>query len=184
MQTSIFPFRWNKQIIILSFDKIQNNDLFISPKRKETLFWKSFILSKLDHQMSKSWKRIVAHELQTTSKFDLLKNWVPDCSAQDRISAKSLYVASKKCTSSPVGKIQIFLFLPLCFVLVRLKMRHLFRGYPVFDTFVFSIWPILDPKGRNNKLISFGFFEEMNLRKSAYEIYWPFFMTHKLFQQI
>ena len=31
------------------------------------------------------------HQLQTTyySKFDLLKNWVPDCSAQDRISAKS-----------------------------------------------------------------------------------------------
>ena len=49
---------------------------------------KSFILSKLDHQMSKSWKRIAAHELQTSSKFDLLKNWVPDCSAQDRISAK------------------------------------------------------------------------------------------------
>ena len=48
---------------------------------------KSFIISKLDHQMSKSWKRIVAHELQTTSRFDLLKNWVPDCSAQDRISA-------------------------------------------------------------------------------------------------
>ena len=37
-----------------------------------------------------SWKRIVAHELQTTSRIDLLKNWVPDCSAQDRISAKSL----------------------------------------------------------------------------------------------
>ena len=29
------------------------------------------------------------NELQTTSKFDLLKNWVPDCSAQDKISAKS-----------------------------------------------------------------------------------------------
>ena len=49
----------------------------------------SFILSKLDHQMSKYWKRIAAHELETTSKFDILKNWVPDCSAQDRISAKS-----------------------------------------------------------------------------------------------
>ena len=66
--------------------------LIISPKRKNTILemaLKSFILSKLDHQMSKSWKRIVAHELQTTSKFDLLKNWVPDCSAQGRISAKS-----------------------------------------------------------------------------------------------
>ena len=66
--------------------------LIISPKRKNTILemaLKSLILSKLDHQMSKSWKRIVAHELQTTSRFDLLKNWVPDCSAQDRISAKS-----------------------------------------------------------------------------------------------
>ena len=65
--------------------------LIISPKRKNTILemaLKSFILSKLDHQMSKSWKRIVAHELQTTSKFDLLKNWVSDCSAQDRLSAK------------------------------------------------------------------------------------------------
>ena len=74
------------------FEKNQNNDLFISPKRKNTILemaLKSFILSKLDHQMSKYWKRIAAHELETTIKFDLLKNWVPDCSAQDRISAKS-----------------------------------------------------------------------------------------------
>ena len=66
--------------------------LFISPKRKNAsleMALKSFILSKLDHQMSKSWKWIAAHELETTSKFDLLKNWVPDCSAQGRISAKS-----------------------------------------------------------------------------------------------
>ena len=49
--------------------------LIISPKRKNTILemaLKSFILSKLDHQMSKSWKRIAAHELETTSKFDLL----------------------------------------------------------------------------------------------------------------
>ena len=68
------------------------NDLFISPERKNTaleMALKSFILSRLDHQMSISWKRIAAHELETTSKFDLLKNWVPDCSAQGRISAKS-----------------------------------------------------------------------------------------------
>ena len=33
---------------------------------------------------------------------------------------------SSRCTSSPVGKIQIlFLFLPLCSVLVRLKICHL-----------------------------------------------------------
>ena len=51
---------------------------------------KSFILSKLDHQMSKSWKQIAAHELGTTSKFDLLKNWVPDCSAQGRNLTKLL----------------------------------------------------------------------------------------------
>ena len=66
--------------------------LFISLKRKTAsleMALKSFILSKLEHQMSKSWKKSAAHELETTSKFDLLKNWVPDCSAQDRISAKS-----------------------------------------------------------------------------------------------
>ena len=50
---------------------------------------KSLNISKLDYQMSKSWKKSAAHELETTSKFDLLKNWVPDCSAQGRISAKS-----------------------------------------------------------------------------------------------
>ena len=37
---------------------------------------KSFIISKLDHQMSKSWKRIVAHAFETIIKFDMLKNWV------------------------------------------------------------------------------------------------------------
>ena len=35
---------------------------------------KSFILSKLDHQMSKSRKGIVVHELKTMYKFDRLKN--------------------------------------------------------------------------------------------------------------
>ena len=38
--------------------------MFISPKQKNTVLemaLKSFILSKLDHQMSKSWKWIVAH---------------------------------------------------------------------------------------------------------------------------
>ena len=66
--------------------------MFISLKQKNAILemaLKSFIISKLDHQMSKSWKRIVAHELQTSSKFDLLKKWVTDCSAQDRISAKN-----------------------------------------------------------------------------------------------
>ena len=50
---------------------------------------KSLNISKLYHQMSKSWKKSAAHELEITSKFDKLKNWVPDCSAQGRISAKS-----------------------------------------------------------------------------------------------
>ena len=38
------------------FDKTQNHDLFISPKRKKTILemsLKSSIMSKLDHQMSK-----------------------------------------------------------------------------------------------------------------------------------
>ena len=74
------------------FDKTQNNDVFISPKRKKPILemaLKSFNISKVDHQMSKSWKQSAAHELKTTSKLDRLKNWVPDCSAQGRISAKT-----------------------------------------------------------------------------------------------
>ena len=58
--------------------------LIISPKRKIAVLemaLKSSNISKLDHQMSKSWKKIAAHELEITSKFDLLENWVPDCSA-------------------------------------------------------------------------------------------------------
>ena len=42
--------------------------LIISPKPKNTILemaLKSLILSKLDHQMSKSWKWIAAHELET-----------------------------------------------------------------------------------------------------------------------
>ena len=67
---------------------------------------KSFIISKLDHQMSKSWKRIVAHTFETTNKFE-------NCQTE--------YL-----TSSPVGKIQIlFLFLPLPRELVWLKINHL-----------------------------------------------------------
>ena len=50
---------------------------------------KRFITSKFDHQMSKYWKRIGAHIFDATNKFDRLKNWVPDCSAQDRISAET-----------------------------------------------------------------------------------------------
>ena len=40
------------------FEKIQNNDLFISLKRKKAILEKDlkwFIMSKLDHQMSKIW---------------------------------------------------------------------------------------------------------------------------------
>ena len=51
---------------ILVFEKTQSNDLFISPKWKKAILemaLKSFILSKLDRQMSKSLKWIVAHEL-------------------------------------------------------------------------------------------------------------------------
>ena len=72
--------------------KLKIMTLIISPKRKNTILemaLKSLILSRLGHETSKSWKRIAAYELETTSKFDHLKNWVPDCSAQGRISAKS-----------------------------------------------------------------------------------------------
>jgi hypothetical protein len=58
------------------FEKTQNNDMFISPKRKKTILdmaLRSFITSKLDHQMSKSLKWIVAHVFETINKFDRLK---------------------------------------------------------------------------------------------------------------
>ena len=45
--------------------------MFISPKRKNAIpemALKSFILSKLDHKMSKSWKGIAAHELETKAR--------------------------------------------------------------------------------------------------------------------
>ena len=95
LKKSIYNSKCNnelKKIKKKKIDKTQNHDLFISPKRKKTILEmasKSFNISKLDHQMSKSWKNSAPHELETTSKFDLLKNWVPDCSAQGRISAKS-----------------------------------------------------------------------------------------------
>ena len=65
--------------------------LFISPKRKITILemsLKSSIMSKLDHQMSIILIEFAGPKLQPISRFDLLKNWVPDCSAQDRISEK------------------------------------------------------------------------------------------------
>ena len=51
---------------IIFFNKSQNNDLFVSLKRENAnlemaLKNLSCILSKLDHQMSKSWKGIGAH---------------------------------------------------------------------------------------------------------------------------
>ena len=101
-----FLFIWKcnnqpKKLKKLFFEETQNNDLVISPKRKNPILemaLKSFIMSKLDHQMSKSWKGIAAHELETTNKFDKLKNWVPDCSAQDRILKKTS-LKTKKCSS-------------------------------------------------------------------------------------
>ena len=96
------------------FTKMEKGYFFIAQK--------SFIISKLDHQMSKTWKNCAADELQTTTKFDRLKNWVPD-SAQDRISTNQNM--SSRCTSSPIGKIRIFLFLPLPSKLAPKKNGHL-----------------------------------------------------------
>ena len=78
----LFDILWS------SLDKIDNFG-----EINKSLFWvfwilKSFILSKLDHYISKSWKRIVAHAFETNTKFGRLENWVPDCSAEDRILAK------------------------------------------------------------------------------------------------
>ena len=94
---------------------------------------KSFTLSKLVHQMSKSWKRSVTYELQTTSKFDPLKNWVHDCSAQGRKSFLTQNMSSR-CTSSPVGKIRILdWFLPLPSKLVRLTNPYLSLNLGIYE---------------------------------------------------
>ena len=59
------------------FDKTQNHDLFISPKRNKTVLemnLKSSIMSKLDHQMSIILIEFAGPKLQPISRFDLLKN--------------------------------------------------------------------------------------------------------------
>ena len=65
----------------------------ISPKRKNAILdmaLKSLIISKLDHHLLKSLKWFAAgHVFETITKFDRLKNGVLDCSAKDRISAKT-----------------------------------------------------------------------------------------------
>jgi hypothetical protein len=89
---------------------------------------KSFIISKLDHQMSKSWKGIAAHAFETTKKFDKLKNWVPeDCSGQDfdKKILDSKHVLKLYFKSS--RKNPDFLFLPLPSELVWLKIHHLMK---------------------------------------------------------
>ena len=75
---------------------------------------KSFIISKLDHLMSKSWKWIAAHAFETTNKFDKLKKlstWLLS-SGQDfgKKILDSKHDMSSRCISSPAGKIQIFIF--------------------------------------------------------------------------
>ena len=48
----------NNELKKIFFDKTENHDLFISPKRKNAVLemsLKSSIMSKLDHQMSKIW---------------------------------------------------------------------------------------------------------------------------------
>ena len=89
--------------------------MFISPKRKNSILemaLKSFIISKLDHQMSKSWKQIVAHAFETTKKFDKLKNRVSTwllSSGQDLgkkfLDSKHVLKVYFKPRLGPVGKI-------------------------------------------------------------------------------
>ena len=69
---------------------IKNNDFL--PKRKKAILetgLKSFIISKLDRQMSKNWKHWAADKLIFTNRFDILKIGIPDFSAQDRILKKT-----------------------------------------------------------------------------------------------
>ena len=62
----------------------------------------------------KGWKQIAAHAFETITKFDRLKNWLPE---------------SSRCTSSPVWKIKIlnqdFSFIPLPSEPAWLKIHYL-----------------------------------------------------------
>ena len=101
---------------------------------------KSFILSKLDHQMSNNWKRIAAHELETTSKFDLLKNWVCTWLLSSGQDFSKKFIHSKhvlKVYLKPSRKNPKISFLPLCSKLVRLKILHLRDTY-------YNFWNTLD----------------------------------------
>ena len=49
--------------------------------RNEKNSIKLFIISKLDNQVSKSWKQMVAYVFETTTNFGELKIGVPDFSA-------------------------------------------------------------------------------------------------------
>ena len=81
------------------------------------------IFSSLSPQDVKTFNWIAGPLLETISKFDRLKNWVPDCSAQDRNSMKRFYSQnmSSRCTSSPVGKIKILYFYQTLFCLAGWK---------------------------------------------------------------
>ena len=78
------------------FKKTQNNDVFISPKWKNTILemsLKSSILPKLDHQMSKIWIEVAGPLLETISNIDWLKNW--DLIAQLRTGIWQKFLDSK-----------------------------------------------------------------------------------------
>ena len=69
------------------FKKTQNNDVFISPKWKNTILkmrLKSSIMSKLDCQVSEVWIEVANILLETTNKFGRLESVVPHISSQDK----------------------------------------------------------------------------------------------------
>ena len=56
-----------KKIENIFFEKFQNSDVFISPKRKKPVLemaLRSSNISKINQQMSKNWKQTAAHELK------------------------------------------------------------------------------------------------------------------------
>ena len=84
----------------------QNNSRFISPKRKITILkmaLKSFNISKLEHQMSKSWKWIAGHLFKTINK--------SDCPAQDFNKSFLYSKHALKVCFKPSRKNQDFRFL-------------------------------------------------------------------------
>ena len=87
---------------------------------------KSSVMSELDHQMSVSLIDFASPLLNPTSKFDLLKNWAPDCSAQDR-NLTNIYQTQNMSSRKKKKKS----FLPDAILPGWLKILHLIQSWKI-----------------------------------------------------